>query len=95
MITQQKTRIEQHNGSYSDDLITEFIFETKNIDQVEKYIHNALKGTRYRKRKEFFQVDIDVIKSVLTDCENLILKAKNKISKQQQNGGYYIMIQRE
>lgn len=87
-----KTRKMQHDSSHPDDMEIEYIFETTNIDSVEKCIHLALKQRQYRRRKEFFEADIDLIKDLLNDCEDLILKGKYKIKKFKQSGGYFLMI---
>jgi hypothetical protein len=87
-----KTRKTQHDSSHPDDMEIEYIFETKNINSVEKCIHIALKERQYRKRKEFFEADIDLIKELLNDCADLILKGKYKIKNFKQTGGYFLMI---
>jgi hypothetical protein len=87
-----KTRKIQHDSSHPDDMEIEYIFETTDIDSVEKCIHLALKERQYRRRKEFFEADIDLIKELLDDCDNLILKGKYKIKKFKQSGGYFLMI---
>ena len=87
-----KTRKIQHDSSHPDDMEIEYIFETKNIDSVEKCIHLALKERQYRRRKEFFEADIDLIKELLDDCDDLILKGKYKIKNFKQTGGYFLMI---
>jgi hypothetical protein len=87
-----KTRKTQHDSSHPDDMEIEYIFETKNINSVEKCIHIALKERQYRRRKEFFEADIDLIKELLNDCADLILKGKYKIKNFKQTGGYFLMI---
>ena len=71
--------------------------ETDNIDQVEICLRGILKEYQYRKRKEIYQVDIDIIKKVLQGCDSLVnmvrVKQKNKIkrSKNDQTKYNYFM----
>ena len=87
-----KNRIKTHNSSHIDDVEIKFIYETNNIDQVEKCLINILKDKQYRKRKEFYQIDLNLLKVLINDCETLVLKAKNKSKTSKQIGGYFLML---
>lgn len=39
-------------------------------------VKNALKTKQYRKRKEIYQVDLDVIKETIKKCDDIINKVK-------------------
>ena len=54
-----------------------FVYETKNIDEVENCLKAVLKSTQYRKRKEFYQIDENVLKELINTCNNMTLKVKN------------------
>lgn len=86
-----KNRIKTHNSSHVDNVEVVFIFETNDIDGVEKCLKLALKTKQYRKRKEFYQVDLDLLKELMNDCENLLLKGKNKPNKNIKGGNIYMM----
>lgn len=68
-------RLKIHNNSHADNVEVVFIYETDDIDGVEKCLKLALKNKQYRKRKEFYQVDLELIKQLTVDCDNLLLKA--------------------
>ena len=87
-----KGRVATHNSSHVDNVEIILVFETHDIDSVEKCLKLALKGKQYRKRKEFYEVELDLIKELLEDCDNLMLKAKNKPKKFAQSGGFFIML---
>jgi phage anti-repressor protein len=88
-----KERKNVHYSSHPDDLEIALIYETDNIEQVENCLKGVLKDKQYRKRKEFYEVNIDIIKDVIEGCDKLILKVKNKLKKFKQDGGYYLMLQ--
>ena len=48
-------------------------------------------STQYRKRKEFYEIDLDVLKQLIKTCDQMTLTAKISNKKIKQEGGYYIM----
>ena len=87
-----KERIRTHNSSHIDNVNVAFIYETKNVDTVEKCLKAILESKQYRKRKEFYQIDLDVLKELIKTCDELTLKVKNHKKKIKQNDIFYIML---
>jgi hypothetical protein len=87
-----KTRFSKHNSPMANDLEVLFQYETDNIDQVEKCVKVFMKKTQYRKYKEIYQVDLDIIKKTIKNCDveineiNKEIESKNK----KQKGGKII-----
>ena len=79
-----KTRFVKHNSPLANDLEILFEYETENIDQVESCIKAQLKKGQYRKYKEIYQVDLDIIKKSIKNCDSSITEINKKIS---QTGG--------
>lgn len=67
-----------HNSSQPDNIKVVHVYETDNIDQVEICLKGLLKGNQYRKRKDFYQVYIDMIQKLISSCDELSLKIKNR-----------------
>ena len=66
-----------------------FIYETDNIDQVESCIKALMKKAQYRKYKEIYRIDLDILKQTIKDCDakiNEINKNIDKINKKQSGG---------
>ena len=87
-----KKRLTNYNSANSDKMQVLFIFETKNTQQIEDCVISQIKQFRYKKRKDFFQIDINIIKQLINSCNQLTLKFKHKINKStnnsnKQNGG--------
>jgi superfamily II DNA or RNA helicase/phage anti-repressor protein len=76
-----KQRYLSHNSAHADNLEVVVVFETENIDQVESCLKSILKKHQYRKRKEIYQVDLDVLKEILQGCEELVTRTNNKVAK--------------
>lgn len=89
-----KTRFSKHNSPLANDLEVLFQYETENIDQVESCIKAQMKKAQYRKYKEVYEVDLDIIKKSLKNCDTNIneinkeIMSKNK--KLKQKGGELI-----
>ena len=79
-----KSRFKSHNSPLANDLEVVFEYETKNTDQVEACIKIAMKQVQYRKYKEIYQVDLQIIKELIKSCDALIIEPKNNILE----GGY-------
>ena len=58
-----------------------FIFETKDITEIESCVIAQIKQYRYKKRKDFYEIDINLLKYIINSCNQLTLKFKNKIDK--------------
>lgn len=71
------SRLMSHNSVEADDIEILVLYETNDIIQVENCVKNALKSKQYRKRKEIYQVDIDTIKQVISNCDDIISKVGN------------------
>jgi hypothetical protein len=89
----------------ANDLDVLFQYETDNIDQVEQCIKSMMKKAQYRKYKEIYQVDLNIIKSVIKDCDaninvinkeidtkNKKMKGGNMINKIDDNEKLYLLI---
>ena len=84
-----KTRFSKHNSPMANDLEVLFQYETDNIDQVELCVKAYMKKAQYRKYKEVYRVDLDIIKKTIKNCDveiNEINKEIEKKNKKQKGG---------
>lgn len=90
-----KDRLRSHSSAKMDDVDVVHVFETDMIDAVERCTKAMLVAKQYRKIKEVYQVDIDIIKSTIKDCARLALKTHFRFSKpSKMTGGYYMVFDR-
>ena len=73
-----KQRLQTHQTSHPEKLDIAYVYETDMIDQVESCLKNLLKTKGYRKRKEFYEIDIDILKSLIKMCECMTLSIRRK-----------------
>jgi len=88
-----KERIRTHNSSHIDNVDIVHIYESDYIDEVEKCLKNILSTKQYRKRKEFYQIDLDILKDLIKTCDKMSLKVRKNNKKIKQDGGYFIMFE--
>ena len=73
-----KKRLQTHQTSHPEKLDIAYVYETDMIDQVESCLKNLLKTKGYRKRKEFYEIDIDILKTLIKMCECMTLSIRKK-----------------
>lgn len=75
-----KKRLQNYNSANSDKMKIVKIYETKDAEKVEKCVINQIKELRYKKRKDFYQIDLNLLTKLIKDCGNMTLKFKNSIT---------------
>jgi hypothetical protein len=84
-----KTRFSKHNSPLANDLEVLFQYETDNIDQVESCVKALMKKAQYRKYKEIYKIDLNILKQIIKNCDatiNEINKNIDKMNKKQTGG---------
>ena len=90
-----KQRLKQYNGDKKDDIIPLYVYETDDIDEIERCVKSYAKQYQYRKYKEVYKTDINMLKDLINDCSDFNKKTNLKIkwkSNTQKGGNYYIAI---
>ena len=89
-----KNRLLKYNGDKKDDIVPIYLYETNDIDAVEECIKRYSKEYKYRKYKEVYKTDINMLKDLINDCgefrDKVSLKIKNKSN--QKGGNYFIAV---
>jgi hypothetical protein len=63
-----RKRLNSYNGDKKDDIIPIYIYETEDINNVELCIKNYAKEYQYRKYKEVYKIDINLLKELINNC---------------------------
>jgi hypothetical protein len=90
-----KQRLKQYNGDKKDNIIPLYVYETDDIDEIERCVKSYAKQYQYRKYKEVYKADINMLKDLINDCGEFNDKTNLKIkwkSNTQNGGNYYIAI---
>jgi len=94
-----RSRLKTHHSSHADNIEVKYIYKTSDVKGVERCLKAILKEKQYRKRKEFYQIDLEIIKDILNKCGDALLLVKKtppiKIGGSNNNGNYYIYLYKE
>ena len=72
-----KKRFNSHNSPLANDIEIIMTYESDNTEQLEICVKNYMKKAQYRKYKEIYEVDLNIIKHIIKDCD-IKLKQINK-----------------
>lgn len=87
-----KNRMKNYNSGNADNLELLFIFEVDDIDTIEKCTKTFMKKYQYRKYKEVYRVNINIIKSIIKECDNVEKKFRKPDIPQKQLAGNLYMV---
>ena len=66
-----------------------YLSENPNIIHL---LENILLTKQYKKRKEFYEINLDILQDLIKSCDGLSLKVRKSNKQIKQSGGYYIML---
>ena len=90
-----KSRLKTHQSSHEDNIKVKLVYKTDYIDDVEKCLKHYMKEKQYKKYKEFYQADIDIIKKMIRECEKMSLVLRKTLTGKNHTGGFFIYIDKE
>jgi phage anti-repressor protein len=84
-----KQRFNSHNSPLANDLEIIMTYEADNVIQLEQCVKTMMKKAQYRKYKEIYEVNLDIIRNVIKDCDVKLKEINNMIDKKnkKQKGG--------
>jgi phage anti-repressor protein len=82
-----KKRLSNYNSANSDKMEVVYIYETKNSKKIQDCVIAQVKQHRYKRRKDFFQIDINILKSIINECTNMTKKFGKSLNNRQNGGG--------
>jgi len=78
-------RLKTYNTGNANNIEPLFILPVKDITSVESCIKTSCKKFQYRKYKEVYEIDINVLKEVMVDCSEFVDKMANKLQDKLEN----------
>ncbi len=86
------SRLRNYDSGRANDVEVLYTYRVPDIVGAEGCIKSLLKKFQYRKYKEVYQADIDMVKELIKGCGDLSAKLHYKKQKMEMTGGYYIVI---
>ena len=74
-----RNRLNLYNSGNANDVEPLFILPVNDIVNVETCVKKSCKLYQYRKYKEVYEIDIDVLKEVMSDCNDFTNKMASKL----------------
>ena len=74
-----KKRLQSHQSPLAHDIEILFYYESENITEIERCIKALMKKYQFRKYKEVYKINIDIIKSLIEQCDKIIIDTEQKI----------------
>ena len=74
-----KKRLQSHQSPLAHDIDVLFYYESDNIIKIEKCIKLLMKDYQYRKYKEVYKINVDIIKSLIEQCDSIIIDTEQKV----------------
>lgn len=90
-----KSRLRTHQSSHEDNVKTKLVFRTDFINEVEDCLKYYMHEKKYRKYKEFYEVDIEIIKKMIKKCDKMSVVARKTIAGKDSKKGYFIYIDKK
>jgi phage anti-repressor protein/predicted GIY-YIG superfamily endonuclease len=91
-----KKRLSSHQSPLAHNIEVLFYYESDNIVEIESCIKALMKKYQYRKYKEVYKINIDIIKSLVESCDKIIIDTEQKVKlselKNEPDKLYYINI---
>lgn len=85
-------RLAFYNTGRKDDVTVVAVYETQYRKEVERCVKELVKEKQYKKRREIYEVDHEIIQKVITGCMKLSMKLHHKSRRDNPADGQYYMI---
>ena len=74
-----RNRLNTYNSGNANDIEPIFVIKVDDIDSVESCVKNAIKRFQYRKYKEIYEINLDILKQVMYSCDEFAGKINKLI----------------
>lgn len=85
-------RLRTYQTGVADDIEVLYVYKTEDKNGVERCVKQWLNDKKYRKYKEVYSADLNMIKELIEKCGSISSYLEYKSKKETQKGGYYIAI---
>ena len=88
-------RLRNYDSGRADDVELLYTYRVPDIVSAERCVKALLKKYQYRKYKEVYQADVDMVKELIKGCGDLSAKLHHKKQKMNMTGGFYVVVAAE
>lgn len=84
-------RLRAYNTGRAEDVELLYAFKTADRKTVEACVKGLMESKRYRKRKEIYEIDFDILKKIIVGCNKMSMDMKEVKPKSTLDGKYYVL----
>lgn len=88
-------RLRSYNTGRAEDVELLYAFKVDYRKQVEMYIKGLMESKRYKKRKEIYEVDLDIIKRIINGCNKMSMDMKMHKPQSSLDGKFYLIFMKQ
>jgi hypothetical protein len=92
---QMQPRLDSYDTGFADKVDVLYQVQTDDMAVVESCVKALCKDKQYRKRKEVYTIDVDVMKSVIDHCAKGAAEVRRVPGRKVQRGGYFALFARK
>ena len=89
---QMQERMDGYDTGFADKVDILYQVQTDDMVAVESCVKLLCKAKQYRKRKEIYTIDVDVMKKVIDHCAQGMAEVRRVPGRRSQRGGYFAVI---
>lgn len=86
---QMQPRMDSYNTGRANNVDVLYQAQTDDMDAVESCVKLLCKSKQYRKRKEVYQIDADIMRKVIDHCAEARAEVFRAPGRKRQTGGYF------
>jgi phage anti-repressor protein len=88
-------RLKTYNTGRAEDVELLYAFKVQQRKQVEMCIKGLMENKRYQKRKEIYEVDLDILKRIINGCNKMSMEMKMNKPQSTLDGKYYLIFMKQ
>jgi hypothetical protein len=88
-------RFDTYGTGFADSVDVLYQVQTDDMASVEACVKTLCKAKKYRKRKEVYVIDTDIMKSVIDHCAKGAAEVRRVPGKRKQTGGYFVVVSKD
>jgi hypothetical protein len=84
-------RLATYNTGRAEDVELLYAYRVEKRKAVEMCVKDMLKGKQFKKRREIYEIDLDVLKALINGCDDLSMELHHAAARSRTKGKYFLM----
>jgi hypothetical protein len=84
-------RLATYNTGRAEDVELLYAYRVEKRKAVEACVKGMMEGKRFRKRREIYEIDLDILKALINGCNELSMELHHAAARSRTKGKYFLM----